>query len=258
MKNNLTFLTFKALYPHQSLYKFLVFRALEPMIHYMFFAIIAMSILGKEYIEFILIGNIIFYIATTNIMTFIMIFKKERNYGTLEYNVSSPTSMLELIFKRSLISVVDSFFIFLVSSTFVYLFLDFKVSLENILYIVFNFLVILFTLISFALIVASFGLVLRNVNLYINAVLGCLQVFCGINFPTHLLPDFLEKASHLLPITNGLIALRGLVNGESYSDLSHYIWYELSIGTLLLAIGVILIKFMEKIALQNGSLLKSN
>lgn len=258
MNKNLSFLTFKALYTKQKPLEFLIFQALDPIIHYLFFALIAITVLGKEYIEFIIIGNIVFYIGTTNIINFMMIFRMERNFGTLEYNVSSPTSVLQLIIKRSIIPIFNSLFIMLISCIFAYYVFEITIDTKNILYVVACIFGIYFSVISFSLIVSSFGLVLRNVNLYINSILGLIQIFCGINFPVDLLPNFLQKLAHILPITNGLLVLRQVIDGKDFSDVSNYLLYEYLIGAVLLFIGIVLIKVMEKLALKNGSLLKFN
>lgn len=258
MDKNLSYLTFKALYTDQNPFKFLIFKALDPIIHYLFFVLIAITVLGKEYIEFIIIGNIVFYIASTNITSFMVIFRMERNFGTLEYNVSSPTSVLLLIIKRSIIPIFNSLFIMLISFIFAYYVFDISIHTRNIVYVLTCILGILFSVSSFSLIVSSFGLVFRNVNLYINSIIGVLQIFCGINFPVDLLPDILGKIAYMLPITNGLFALRQIIDGKEFLDVSIYLLYELSIGVVLLFIGIIFIKAMEKLALKNGSLFKSN
>jgi ABC-2 type transport system permease protein len=93
LQNSFTFLTYKAVYSLQDIRSFLIFRALDPLLLYLFFASLGAAILGPEYIQFIIIGNIIFISARTCLLNLIGMFKHEREIGTLGLNIAGSSSV---------------------------------------------------------------------------------------------------------------------------------------------------------------------
>ncbi|MBG9941023.1 ABC transporter permease [Brevibacillus formosus] len=255
MKSIFFFLTFRALYPIRDMKSYFIFRAIEPLLHYLFFLLIGMSILGKEYIKYIVLGNIFFLVAQTIIMNLIVMFRYERLHGTLILNVAAPTSIFRIVMTRIVIAVLDSFFVLIIS--FLYAYFLFGINVSNNLFLIFAFtIMIMFSVSGFALILASFGLILSNVNLVLNLALGVLLVFSGANFPIHLLPDFLEKIAMCLPMTNGLIGLRNIYMGDSFFNNSSYMISELSVGTAYLVISMFILGIMEKLSRKQSTLFR--
>jgi ABC-2 type transport system permease protein len=250
-------LSYKALYSYQDLKTYLTFRVLDPMLHYLFFALIGLSILGNSYLQYVIVGNIIFFTAQTLITNLIVIFRYERLFETLILNIASPISTFRIVLIRLIIPILDASLVLIISFSIAKLFFKINIQYLDIPIIMLYSIVMLFSLAGIALILASFGLVFRNVNLYLNLSLAVLLNFCGINFPTKLFPDMLEKITLFLPITNSLLAIRAVLDGKSVGETYQYILIELILGVVYFTVALFLIKLLERISRENASLFKT-
>lgn len=249
------FLSYRALYPIRDMKSYIIFRGIEPLLHYLFFLLIGMSIIGKDYIEYIILGNIFFLVAQTIIMNLIVMFRYERLYGTLILNVAAPTSVFRIVIARIMIAILDSFFVLIISFQYAYFLFGIDIT-DNILPIFIFSILILISVSGFALILASLGLLLSNVNLVLNLALGVLLVFSGANFPIRLLPDVLGNIAICLPMTNGLMGLRNVYMGESFFSNTTYLLSELSVGTAYIVISIFILGIMEKLSRKQSTLFR--
>lgn len=254
MTRMISFLSFKAMYQFQHPVKYILFRILDPLLYYLFFAGIGLSILGVDYLEFIIVGNIFFIIARTIFMNLINLFRYERMFGTLVLNLASPMSTMRLMMTRSVIPVLDGLIVAVVSFALAAWLFKFDIEWSMIPSLFVLGLAIIFSLLALSLILAGVGMLLNNVNLWLNLWLGAFQLFCGVNYPVHLLPYGLDKAALLLPITNGLMGVREVMNGASLGDVSHYVWVEILVGVCYLIVALFAIKWFERWAFKKGTL----
>ncbi|PAE18284.1 ABC transporter permease [Robertmurraya siralis] len=256
LHESFTFLTFKAVYSLQDVRMYLLFRAVDPLLLYIFFASMGASILGSEYIHFIVIGNIFFITARTFFFGLIGMFRYERQFGTLGLNVCAPTSTFTLILRRLLIPFIDSLFVILVSLMYAYVIFGIQIKWTSLPALVIFILVLLFSSGALALISASISLTFKDINLFTNVIIGGMQILCGVYFPITLLPHFVQLISTWLPLTNSIIGIRFILEGKPFGDTYVYLLKELIIGFLLFIVAAIMIKMMEGIAKRSGSLVE--
>ena len=63
----------------------------------------------------------------------------------------------------------------------------------------------------------------RSINsLVVLTTHVCLMAACGVNVPLSYYPDWLESLSRLLPVTNGLLAIRGVFDGAAAATILGY------------------------------------
>ncbi|MGN7471974.1 ABC transporter permease [Brevibacillus sp. SAFN-007a] len=247
-------LTYKALYPYQDLKSFILFRFVEPFFYFVFFILLGYTVLGNEYLNYLILGNVILIILRTVIFNLTLMSRYERLYGTIGLITSTRTSIFKIIILRMLIPILDAYFVATFSLFLYYTYFHVNINISNILLLFLLISSIIFSVSGFALIIASVGLVLRDINLILNISIGIFQVMSGINFPTNLLPIWLETISKILPVTNGLAAMRAALNGAGFYNVSHLLFNELLLGFLYFSLAFLLIKIMEKIAKQKSTL----
>jgi ABC-2 type transport system permease protein len=253
---NFTFLTFKAVHSLQDIKSYILFRALDPLLLYLFFSTMGAAILGTEYIQFIVIGNIVMVSARTYLTSLIGMFKYERQSGTLGLNIASSTSTLELVLRRLFIPFLDSLFVMIVSFLYAYFIFNVDITWSMIPSLFTFILAVLFSISAMTLIASSISLTFKNVNLFMNLVIGLMQIVCGVNFPISLFPGFVQSISMNLPMTNAILGIRNILEGASLSSNLSLLSKELLIGTVLFVIAYILIMVMENIAKKTGALLE--
>jgi ABC-2 type transport system permease protein len=255
-KYGFTNLSYKAIYTFQTLKLFILFRIVDPFMHYVFFATLAGSLVGSGYLKYVVIGNIAYYTAQTIMINYMNMFRTERRYGTLELNIASPTSTLIIILRKGIVPLLDGLFVFTVGLIIGSLLFGIDFPFENLSSILLLFVITLFSVISFSLLFASVSLLFSNVNLFLNLSLAFFQVFCGVNFSVTLLPEPLEALARLLPLTHSIEALRSLY-GLGKFEVITLLTKELIIGLCYLVISVLLVSMMEKLARRNGALFKN-
>jgi ABC-2 type transport system permease protein len=223
LQNSFTFLTYKAVYSLQDIKSYLIFRVLDPLLLYLFFAPLGAAILGPDYIKFIIIANIIFISARTCLLNLIGMFKNERENGTLGLNIAGSSSVLSLISRRLVIPFLDSLFVIVISFLYAYVLFGVKIDLKMIPALLLIIIVVLFSSSALALIAASISLAFRNVNLFNNLIIGAMQILCGVNFPIILFPNYVQNISYNLPLTNAIIGIRNIIDGAHLNANYHYL-----------------------------------
>jgi ABC-2 type transport system permease protein len=81
-----------------------------------------------------------------------------------------------------------------------------------------------------------------------------LYILSGVNFPTNLLPKFLQAISYSLPLTRGIQAARLAMTGADWSAISPLFVGEFLIGMVYMVAGYMLFNWFEKISLVDGQI----
>jgi ABC-2 type transport system permease protein len=85
------------------------------------------------------------------------------------------------------------------------------------------------------------GVIIRHreiTGLLVNATIVTLMALCGINVPVSFYPGWLAWISRCLPITNGLEAIRSLVDGAAWSTVGAHAGAEILVGSAWLALAL--------------------
>ncbi|TYS51170.1 ABC transporter permease [Bacillus infantis] len=255
-KFGFTYLSYKSLYSFQTLKLFILFRLVDPLMHYLFFAALASSVVGTDYLKYVVVGNIAYYTSQTIMINFMNMFRLERRYGTLELNIASPEPTILIIFRKAIVPLLDGLFVFAAGLLIGSLIFGIDLPLDQTANLLLIFIAILFSVLSFSLLFASISLLFSNVNLFLNLSLAFFQIFCGVNFSAALLPAPLEAFARLLPLTHGIEALRAIYGLEA-QPVYHLLAREVFIGIGYLFIGILMVFAMEKIARRNGALFRN-
>jgi hypothetical protein len=94
----------------------------------------------------------------------------------------------------------------------------------------------------------------RPVLHYPNALLGILLIFTGMMIPLEIFPPFFQGFANILPVTNGLAAIRDAFNGAIFSDVYLIIVREALVGLAYLTLGFIGFTVFERVAKRTGVL----
>ncbi|MGP7816462.1 ABC transporter permease [Niallia sp. 01092] len=247
------YLSYKALYSFQSIKSFILFRLFDSLMHYLFFAVIVSAIAGTDYIKYAVLGNIVYYAGRTMMFQLMSMFQMERRFGTLELNIVSPLSTFKNFFIKSLVPLLDGFFVFIYGIMIGIILFQLPFPIEQIFSLFLLIIVTLFSMISFSLVIACTSLLFSNVNLFSNISMALLQVFCGVNFSVHLFPDWIRACTSFLPLTHSIEAIRSIYELESFS-IYPLIGKEFMIGILYFCLALLVVNVMEKQARKYGSL----
>lgn len=87
---------------------------------------------------------------------------------------------------------------------------------------------------------------------------GILFVFSGMIIPLGIFPPVIQGFSNILPVTNGLSAIRAAFTGAGFTDVYPFILRETIVGLVYLAIGFIGFYLFEGVAKLTGALEKES
>ncbi|MDM5335820.1 ABC transporter permease [Fictibacillus enclensis] len=250
-------ITWKAVFPIQDIKSYLAFRLVEPLIFYLFFAYMGAAILGTEYIQFIIIGNILFVLVKNNIYNLLQMFRYEKFVGTLSLNVSYQSRMVFLLLHRSYISILDSTLLFLISGLYARFVFGIEIPINKLGYLLISILILMITSVALGLIIAAVSLLMKDANLLLNLAISVVQIMCGVNFPLTSFPYILQKISLFMPLTNGILGVRLILEAKEFTAYYPYLVKELIIGSALVLLALLLIKVMEHFAKEKGVLFES-
>lgn len=220
-------------------------------------------------ITYALMGSFAFDIETAryyglgiilNQMSFMLIsgvtqaYTYDRSLGTICFFYASPASRLLNYLSRPVLHYPNGLIVFSVGLTALWLLVDIDFSLLNWSGFVLVVLVTAASIVAFSQFLGTFAIVVRD---WINAMtvsVGILFVFTGMLVPVDALPAPIRWVSGILPITNGLAAIRASFEGSRLTDLYPFIAREAVIGGIYLIIGFFGFVFFERVARRTGTL----
>jgi ABC-2 type transport system permease protein len=185
-----------------------------------FFALIGRLLESEAQTHFLLIGNAIVIAGMGGIFALNMT-TAERAYGTLSLLVASPSSPAVVFASRGVYVTADASFSALLGLIIVGAVFDLPIPWPEVLLVVPLTVLVGFSAYAFSTFLAGVVLRHREVNgLVVNATIVSLMTMCGINVPIDFFPAPLEAVATVLPITNGLEAIRDTLNGEGASRIA--------------------------------------
>src|ERR671923_1511383 len=195
-----------------------------------FFALVGLRVADERAAVYILIGNALAVAAQSGVFSLNMT-TTDRWAGGLQLLVASPTSPLVVFASRGAYLAVDG-----ALSAVLGLFIAgplFGLALPWPRVLAVIPLTGLVALSAYCLGTFLAGVVFRfrEINsLVVNTTYVGLMTACGVNVPLSYYPQAIEWLSHALPLTNGLLAIRGVFAGDPASSILGYTGAEVAVG----------------------------
>jgi ABC-2 type transport system permease protein len=184
-----------------------------------FFASIGRLLDSDAQTHFLLIGNAIVIAAMGGIFALFMT-TAERANGTLSLLVASPSSPAVVFASRGVYVTADAAFSALIGLFIIGPIFGLDFPWPEVLLVVPLTVLVGFSAYAFSTFLAGIVLRHRESNgLVVNATIVSLMTMCGVNVPIGFFPEALEWVASVLPVTNGLQAIRDTLNGESASTI---------------------------------------
>ena len=203
----------------------------------LFFIYLAGSAGGYSQARFALIGNAIHVSALYALLYMSAIIESDKWNGALIFRVAAPGNWLVSMLG---LSVAQYATVFSIGMTIFVVFIP--IVAPDITWL--NFLraipLIFMTIMSvgtFGWLIGSAALTTRWVEMLDNVVAYTMMIVCGINFPITALPDIIQTLGRFIPLTNGLLAVRAVIDGASYVSVLHLISWEVLMAFVYGGIG---------------------
>jgi ABC-2 type transport system permease protein len=219
-----------------------------------FFALIGLRVANDRAAFYLLIGNALAVAAQTGIFSLNMT-TTERWAGTLPLLVASPTSPVVVFASRGSYLAVDGGLsalgaLFIAGPAF-----GLHLPWPRVLAVVPLTAVVALASYCFGTFLAGVVFRFRAVNSLVVLVgyVGLMTV-CGVNVPLSYYPTALDWAARFLPLTNGLLAIRGVFAGDAWSWIVEHGAFEAAVGAGWMTLALLTFNRLAARGRLDGSL----
>ena len=220
----------------------------------LFFILMAKAAGGDSQARFALIGNAVIVAVHISLVFMAGVIESEKWAGTLLYWIASPSKWLPTMLGRSVADFGRSLFnTIVIFAVFVPLIFP-DISMLNLLRAVPIILLTLASASTIGWLIGSVALPTRWGTMFSNVVAYLMMILCGINFPVTALPAAVQTISHLVPVTNGLLATRAIIDGATYESVLPLLGKELLIAIIFGTIAWLAFGYRLNVLRQGGNL----
>jgi ABC-2 type transport system permease protein len=219
-----------------------------------FFALIGKLIGSEERTQFLLVGNAMLLAASGTLFA-IASTAWERWSGTLPLLVASPSGSVPVFLGRSTFWIPDALASALGTFFVAALIFGLPLPWPRVLLVVPLATLIALSMYCFGIFLA--GLVVRNTNLrnlVANVTWLTLAAIGGVNVPLSYGPEPLRWLADVLPLTHGLRAVRGVLDGTPASDIAVHAGIEAGIGAVSLALAFLTFDRLAERGRRDGTI----
>jgi ABC-2 type transport system permease protein len=215
-----------------------------PIFQILFFAYVG-RYAGLRSDEFFVIGNAVAICSLGGIFGMAMTIGGERWTQTLSSILVTPANRLALFLGRAIPNLLNGVIVSTVGFIVGWLLLDFTLEPSEVPVIALIVVVTSFSCTAFGTLIGAFGLRGRDIFFFANLMIFVFLLFCGVNVPLDVLPDWMRHVGSVLPLTHGIQAARRVADGASLGDVSGLVTTELLIGLCYAAFAYLLLRLFE-------------
>jgi len=204
-----------------------------------FFALIGRLLRSDAQVEFLLIGNAIMVAAQEGIWALNLVLW-DRASGTLQLLVASPSSPVVVLAGRGAYLIADGLAsaigaLFVVGPLF-----HLDLPWPQVLLVVPLTLLVGASTYCLGTFLAGVIVRWREGNVIVaNLGIAAAMTVCGVNVPLAFYPEPLEWVARCLPLTHGLLAIRGVVDGAGAGLIAREAGLEALVGLAWLALALV-------------------
>lgn len=226
-----------------------------PFTQMVFFAFVAnLAANPASTVPYVVVGNAVATVTYSAVFTVCQTTDTEKNAGTIEHLLVSPTNRLALFLGRGLIPILVSLATVAVGLTYAVFVFHASLAPGAVLPLAVSVVLTAFAMVGFGLLLAGVALYLRTSIILGNIFLFLGLLVSGTNFPVSELPPALRVIGDGFPLTWAVASVRASMAGDSLAQLLP-LWGIVGVGTVAsLALAVGLWDTFERRALSTGAI----
>lgn len=246
--------TYKGLFHWLNLPAYLSNVFIGPIIQVLIFSILARLAVGPENAPSLVLGISVQLMASILIGGLTQSYANETQFKTLSFLYISRGNRLLNYFSRPILHFPNALFVFVTCMLTSWGLLNINFASVNWVAFISAILVIDFSVCAFGQFLAVFAFISRD-WIYASSVSnGVFLALTGAVIPISVFPHGLQEFARLLPITNGLFAVRETFIGSTFNEISGSLVHELIIGLGYTILGAITFLLFEWLIKRTGTL----
>lgn len=246
-------LSYRALFHWLTPSLYLIVLVVPSITQIVFFAYLGRAA-GIEDDTFYVVGNAVVAAAVPCLFAMSQTISDERFTQTLSALVVSPANRVALFLGRAFPVVGNGVLVAVIALAGGVVVLGVDLPAASLPGLLVAIVVTSFACTGIGLLNAALGLRWRETAVLSNFILYFLLLFAGVNVPLDLLPSALQDVAQVLPVTHGVEAARGVVDGRSLADVAGLLGAEALVGLAYTVLGLVLLRRFEEVARRHASL----
>jgi ABC-2 type transport system permease protein len=224
---------------------YVIYKIVDPALQMIFYTLMAQFVYKSQDITPWILGNA-FLLCTKNVVFAVGgMLRSDRDQGTLQLIIASPSNKLYVFLARVCFNVVDASFTVIVGLIIGVIFFGLNFTGTNILALALSILVAMIGGMGIGLVLGSVALVMREIHLFLNVSNMILYILTGASFSRERLPEAIYLLSNLIPITRSIDASRIIIAKGDLFNALELLGIDLIIGSIYILIGFALYRYFE-------------
>lgn len=178
----------------------------------------------------------------------------DREGGTLAFFYATPANRLVNFLSRPLLHYPNALFSFAATLFAAWMTVDLSFEAVNWGGFIIAVLVTATAVTALGQFLGPFAIVFRDWTNIQAIATGSLLVLTGVIIPVTVFPSAIQALLRVLPMTNGILAVKGAFAGASISTISGYVMQEALVALGYAVLGFIGFQLFERMAKQRGTL----
>ena len=216
-----------------------------PLFQILFFTYLGRYSESGQSDSFFVVGNAVQVCAMSSVYGMTMAVANERQFGTLGPLLASPANRLAVFLGRGVPVLANGLLVSAFGFMVGVVLLDFRPAPGAWPALAAIVLVTTASCTAFGMLLGSIGLYGKDFFFVANLAYYILLLFCGVNVPLEVLPQWMADIGRCLPLTHGIAAAREVAAGRPLSEVAGLVGTELAIGVCYAAAGFVLFRVLE-------------
>ena len=204
----------------------------------------------SDYMSYAIVGSLMYLFVVRTCLNVSRTLMTELWEGTLESLMLAPFRRVEYFLGNMLLQTITTFGETAIA-TFIGIFYGLRIHDFNLVEFIVAVLLSLYCFFGLSLILGCVMLYTRNTYITQNTLFAAIFLVCGITFPKEYLPYGLRILGGVIPVTDCISLMRAsLLGGMAPERFTILSIRALVCGTIYIAVGMPLMKQVERIALE--------
>lgn len=230
---------------------------LRPVTRIILFSLLGRFAVGSDKAQFLIIGLVVQQLSGVLMSGMSLSFGNEISYRTLPFLYASRVNRMENMLSRAVLHVPNALLVVVSGLVAAWAIVGLNMGTVNWPGFILSVLIITGSMTGFALLNGVIALPSYAVlgPFGDTGIIGTiLFTLTGAIIPINIFPSVIQEIAKLLPITNGLLAVRATFSGAPLIEVYGFLLRELITGLVYLAIALIAFQLVERWAKRTGAL----
>ena len=247
-------LTFKGLFTWLNRWGYISSTIVQPFATVIMFVILGKYASNPDLVRSYALGIAVSSMALIAIAGLTQTYTKERSGGGTTFVFVSPVNRWVHFFSRSVFHYPNALVAFFFGMMAAHFIVDLNFGSVNWPVFILSVLVVDFAIVAFGQLLGVASVAIRDWYGMQGLANSILIILSGAIIPVSVFPDFLQEFAGLLPITNGLAAVKAAFNGATLVQVSGDILREFLTGSAYYIAASFGFIFFENVVKRRGSL----